>query len=295
MLGLGMIEQFDVAGAGGGGGGFGGGGNEPAADPNTAAPITFTKDTSFIPEGQKDPVKWGDWQAKYVDKSEFTKATQLAADRDRQWRAAYDDLQKRYQTAQQSGQPQPNAPQKGAFDEELNALSNATYVDGKTAAGLVKRLVTEGIGGLATSIKQRDQVIKLLYDQLQGVQTQVGSIKNASTEEARKGLYQSVRSSLKLPQDDVIQDFLEDVYLSHVGEDLNTEFPNLVSKRWTALVNAVRQYDKGQADEARRTASSTFGRGGNATPGAPAKKKGFESPEDIAKAWFPIMSRGSDT
>lgn len=279
------------------GDGFGGGpanagptNGAPAVD-TAPQPISLTDDSLITVDGQKEPVKYGEWKNRFVDKSQYTKVTQDRAAREKQWADHLAAVKADYESRLK--QTSPNAPVGGAsqFDQELQQLANATYVDGKTAASLVSRLVKDGIGGLAESIKQRDQVIALLYKKLEGVGSQVSEFKSSASKEALNGLYTQVRADVQLPNDPVIKEFLEDIYWSHTGNDLNQEFPKMVRERWSQLVAAVRAWDK--ANAAKQRTEGLPGRGGAATPSKPVKR-GFQSAEDIAKEWFPLIREGAN-
>lgn len=290
------FEPFsDAMDTGGGGGGAPTGGN-PAPSGGagggaqaTPTPIALTKDSLIHPEGFEKPITYGEWQSRYVDKSQYTQVTQQQAAREKQWQDYVAGIQQ--QLNRQSQQPPQGQPQGGGFAQELEALSGKSYVSGAEAAQLVQKLVQHGINPLNQRLQQRDEVIKLLYNKLQGVDQTVGGLAQGTTQAATKALYQSAKQFASLPDDPVVEDFMQDIYLSHEGKDLNQEFPNMVKTRWMSLVKAVREWDKAQAAKARQ---GGIGRGGNATPGKPAKR-GFETAEDIAKAWFPLMNQGNDT
>lgn len=279
---------FDAMDVGGGGGGgpvdAGGGGGAPIQ------PVTVTDDSVLQFPGAKEPVKYSDWQKQYVGKSEYTKATQEAA----RLRAENARLTTAQQAAAQVRQtPLQGQPQPSAFQQQLAALENAPYVDGKTAAALAMSIVNQGIAPLAQELQKRDAVIGLLAKKLQGLDGTVTGLsgRSSATDMAQK--FSQVRSSVGLPEAPVINDFVQDIYYSHEGEDLEREFPNMVKQRWNDLVAAVRSWDKQRAQDARTARLGIPGRGGNGTPGSPAKRP-FESAEDIAKTWFPMISGQAD-
>lgn len=282
---------MDAMDTGGGGGATSGSTGGSGGDTGVSAPqaTALTKDSLIHPEGFDKPITYGEWQARFVDKSQYTQVTQQQAAREKQWTDYTANLQQQLQ--QRQGAQQPAQPQANGFQQELEALSGKSYVSGAEAAALMKRVVEQGITPLANSIQQRDAVIKLLYSKLQNVDQTVGGLAKGTSQAEQKALYQSAKQNAALPDDPVVQDFMEDIYLSHEGKDLNTEFPNMVKARWSALVKAVREWDRAQAAKVRQ---GGLGRGGAATPGKPAKK-GFESAEDIAKAWFPLMNMGDAT
>lgn len=285
LISLPYYDAMDTLGAAPGGAENGGG----SVDTGASAPVKMTADTMFDP-GDGTPVKWGDYSKRYVDKAEFTRTTQGYAAREKQYRDQIAAAQREAQSARQPVSPQ--GPTE--FERDMAALQDAPYVNGKQAAAIVNKLVQNGIAPLANGLKQRDEVIKLLYQKLQGMDQTVSGLRGKATDGEIQSVLSGARDSAKLPNKPVIDEFLKDVYYSHEGADLHKEFGTMVRQRWTDLVAAVREWDREQATAARAAGAGLPGRGGGATPGKPLKR-GFESPEDIAKAWFPSFRDGDAT
>lgn len=289
-----LADGEDLGGGGGGGGSFGGGGGAPAdAGGETPSAVSLADDTLVSVPGSDKPIKFGEWRNRYVDKADFTRTTQQYAAREKAWQDYANQIKQQYEERLKSVTPaQPQG--QNSFEAELNALASREYVDGKTAAGLVQRIIQQGLAPLAGELKKRDQLIGLLYNKLEGVEGSVQGLTGRTSQADFQSKLEAAAKSAALPSKPVIQEFLQDIYLSHEGKDLDSEFPNMVKQRWSELVQAVREWDKEQADDAKRRALGIPTRGGAATPSKPARK-GFETAEDIAKTWFPILRGGSDT
>lgn len=289
-----MLPLYDAPGDGGGGGNAGligagitspstsGGSGGSNVGTGGGTPITISDDSYITPPGAKEPVKYSDWKARHVDKSEFTKTTQAYA---AQVKAAQAEI-KRLQDAasrQPQGTPQ-QTPQTNQLQERLRELANAPYIDGKQAVQIVQDLYQNAVGPLAEAIKVRDQALALMFKKLQGVEQTAQGLSSRTTEGDFKTLLNSTRSSVGLPEgNSAVDEFLQDIYLSHEGSDLNREFPSMVKARFDALAQVVREMDRKRAQDARSRAAGIPTRGGTATPGKPLTQ-GHRSPQDRASA-----------
>jgi len=266
----------------------GAGTGTPGSDAVALSPESYIR----VP-GQDRPVKYSDFINGYVSKADFTRAQQrIAAERDAAQKSAKDTEAKFANAARQvlarlgqggqgNAQPAPNSLQA-----VLGQLEAQPYVDGPTAAGLFRNLIESNVLPLANAIKQRDQVLDLLYKRLQALDGNVSTLRNRTTNEEFMGRLAKVRGELALPEDPVVGEFLQDIYLSYEGEDLDQEFPRMAKERFDALRTLFREMDRREADEARNARVGIPGKGGAATPGKPLRR-GFLSPAQIADELWP--------
>ncbi len=261
----------------------------------TPSPISLTPESLIQAPGLDKPVKYGEFIGGYVSKADFTRAQQrVAAERDAAQKALQDQEQRFRAAAQQilhrmggaGGANSGAAPQAGSLEATLSQLEAAPYVDGPTAANLVRNLVQTSVMPLATAIQQRDKALGILWQRLQQLDGTVGTLRNRTSEGDFQTKLSRVKTDLGLPDDPAINELLQDIYLSHEGEDLDREFPTLVKQRFEGLRTLVRALDKREADEARASRMGLPGKGGNATPGR-TLRRGFQTPAEIADQLWP--------
>lgn len=256
-------------------------------------PISLTHESLIQAPGLDKPVKYSDFINGYVPKADFTRAQQrVAAERDAlkkqmetertQFRTAAQQILSRMQGGGQGNA----APEPGSMQATLAQLEAAPYVDGQTAANLVRNLIQTNVMPLAEAIKQRDQALAIMFQRLQALGGTVGTLQSRTTEGDFHGKLSAARASLGLPDDPVIGELLQDVYLSHEGEDLDQEFPNIVRQRIEALRLLFRNLDKKEAEDSRANRLGIPGKGGAAAPGRPLRR-GFQSPQQIADELWP--------
>jgi len=230
--------------------------------------------------------------------AEFTKKSQALADDRRafeegrqQWYSQQQQLQaqqQQYQQQQQYAQQQQGGQQSQA--DLINQLKEMQYLDGPTAAALMERIVNEGINPLGQAIQQRDQALAHMYKEYKALKGQLGTHTNAQAEADLSGRFTKVREEHQLPDEPWVNNYLQDVYYSHEGNDLNTEFPNMVRERLEVMRKGFRGLDR-QAAESARKVSSFPGKGGEVafTDG---KTGGYKSPQDRADELWPMMNPG---
>lgn len=236
--------------------------------------------------GEKEPVKYSEYIKRFVPQADFTRAQQAKAAElaDAKRQLAQFQNQSRQQP-QQTNQPNP-------INKLVSDLKSKPYITGEDAASMMTNLWEGGIVNLGKAISQRDQVINLLYQRLMGVDNTVGSLNSASREASFKQKMASVKQSMNLPDDPAVDEIMQDIYLSHEGEDLDREFPNLVKARWDALQKLIRASDQKRATDARQQTLRLPNRGGNGTPSRPAKQP-FKNARDLADELFPALQGGN--
>jgi len=163
------------------------------------------------------------------------------------------------------------------------------YLDGATAAQLIERMVNDGITPLNQALQQRDQALSQLHRQYQALRDSVGSSQGKQAQHDLDARFLKVREEQGLPDNESVQEWLRDVYYSHEGEPLDTEYPEMVRTRWEALKKTVRDSDRKAAASAK--ASPFPSRGGEASPTS-GKTGGYKTPSERADELWPMMNPG---
>ena len=295
-----LLHPFmETPGDGGGGGSAGGGGDlgsgglgGDGGGAPTPQHIEISADSYIKAPGSDKPVKYSDYINGFVPKADFTRAQQKAAAEIQQRERALQDQEARFRSSAsqiwqklQGGQPGQGAP-ANSFDSALAQLETSPYVDGKTAAGLMRTMLDQNVKPLQDALAQRDNLLGLAFKKLQALDGTVGTLRNRTSAGDFNAKMATVRSSLGLPDDPIVSELLQDVYLSHEGNDLDREFPNMVKTRMDGLRQIFRAMDKKDADDAKTRRMGLPGRGGAASAGRPLKR-GYQSPAQIAEMFWP--------
>jgi hypothetical protein len=241
----------------------------------------------------------GAWPAEV--QAEYTKKTQALADDRKSWESErsqqQQQLQQYAQQLQQQAaagqQQQRNAQQQGTTqqsqDTMLDQLSKMAYLDGPTAAELMRRMMTEGIQPLQQQLQQRDQALAQIYRDYKSLRDVVGKSYGKQAEQDLDTRFSEIRNEQGLPDEEVIREIMQDVYYSHEGEDLNKQFPEMVRKRLDGLRKTFRDMDRKTAAAAKKSPFPS--KGGESSPVA-GKTGGYKSPQDRADELWPMINPG---
>jgi len=257
-----------------------------------------SEDTAASGGASSDSESWSPAQ-----QAEYTKKTQALADDRKSWEGERSQQQQQLQHyAQQlqqqaaSGQQQQrNAQQnqqQGAIrqqDTMLDQLSKMAYLDGPTAAELMRRMMTEGIQPLQQKLQQRDQALAHIYRDYKSLRDVVGKSYGKQAERDLDTRFSEIRNAQGLPDEEVIREIMQDVYYSHEGDDLNREFPEMVRKRLDGLRKTFRDMDRKTAAAAKKSPFPS--KGGEASPVA-GKTGGYKSPQERADELWPMINPG---
>lgn len=281
-----LFPLYETPGDGGGGGTPApGSGGMPSGG---ASPISFSDDTEFIPPGSDKPVKWKDFSSSYVPKSEFTRRTQeLARERETwQQQRTREEAQLR-QTAQQLA-ARLQAPANGNQVDPFAEIAAAPYIDGKTAAALMRQIVT-GVNG---RFQQYEQAIGLLTQRLQKAEQGYSSLSTTNRRSQQTALYDGALKAAGLPDNEHTRGLLEEQYFAHEGwntvshEEAVAELARLAKGRYDGIIGAQRAADQAKVDQYRNQ---------NRTPSLPALKRkpgrvpGSETPAELADQLWPLV------
>ena len=264
--------------------------NAPMAEESSGA------DEQSSPEGGETPES-GSWSKE--TQAEYTKKTQALADERKQWESQRTQQQQQLQQyaqqlqqqqyAHQAAQQYAPQQQQQQGDTMLDQLRQMPYLDGATAAQLMERLVNEGINPLNQAIQQRDQAYSQLYKDYKSLRDIVGASQGKQAQSELDARFVQIREQQGLPDNEIVRELMQDVYLSHEGQNLDQEFPDLLRKRWEGLQKAVRESDRKSAQQAR---TSPFpSKGGELSPTS-GKTGGYKTPEERTDELWPMMNPG---
>jgi hypothetical protein len=232
--------------------------------------------------------------------AEFTKKSQSLADERRsfeegrqKWYSQQQQLQQQQLQQQQLQQRQQAAAQPNPTNELLTQLREMQYLDGPTAATLVERIMQEGINPLSQAVHQRDQALAHLYKEYKTVKEGLGQHTSAKAEAELSQRFTKLRDDHQLPDEPWVNEYLQDVYYSHEGNDLNAEYPNMVRQRLETMRKGFRDMDRKAAETAR--SQSSFPAKGGEVSFADGKTGGYKSPEARANELWPMLNPGQQS
>lgn len=260
---------------------------------NSPQVIDISEDSMVRLPGQKDPVKYGDYYRNF--QSEFTKRAQeakrVAAEKAELSRQLQDHQRRLQQYEQQmrGGYGQQQQPQKPNLAEQVRALP---YLTGQEAASVVES-ITQQIGQYDAALQKRDAALVMLYKRLQQMEQSFGSIQQRTTMSDFQGKIAKWVKDAGIPEG--AQEWAQELYLAYEGDDLDQEFPQILTNRWNQLQGFLKAQEKERVEAARRQ-PFVPGRGGSGTPSKPLQNLARMSAKEISDAVWPgIVDGGSDT
>ena len=244
----------------------------------------------------------GSWPAEV--QAEYTKKTQALAEERKSWEAeraqqtqqlqqyAQQMQQQNYarQAAQQQAQAQTQQQQGQQSNETmLDQLRQMPYLDGNTAAQLMERMVNEGINPLQKAVQQRDQALAQVYKDYKTLRDTVGQTQGKQAEKDLESRFVQLRQDAGLPDHEVVNELLKDVYYSFEGSDWNEKFAETARARIEGLRKVFRDMDRQDAKKAKTSQFPSKGGESSLTSG---KTGGYKNPEDRANELWPMMNPG---
>ncbi len=263
----------------------GGAAAAPAAEPT---PLSVTPDTLIKLDGHEKPVKFGEHIRGF--QSQFTKASQRAAELEKKL-IALEAAQKerdaelsRYRQFVGNGQPKsdPNA-------DLIEALRTKQYLSGEEAAGVVSAIL-QRVEQAQNGFNPRDTAILTIAKRLAEAEKRLGGFAQERSEREFKARISGVVKELGLP--DEASELAEEIYLAYTGDDLDQEFPSILSKRWEQLEKLVRARDKAKL-EAARAKPFVPGKGGLGSAQKPLNTAKLTAREIADQVWEGLS--GSDS
>jgi hypothetical protein len=246
------------------------GGDSSPAEPSTPDVFDLTDANRLIKvKGSDKPVKFGDHVRGF--QSEFTKASQRAAQAERALQATQSRLQAMEQAQRQAASQQ----QRGGRADAYEALRSLPYLSGQEAAAVVEQI--ESVQ------RERDGILLATLKELQRIKGTVSSLNQTHSSQAFEGKINRFVKDAGLP--DAWIEPTKKLYLAYEGDDLDQDFPRILDEYVTeqrALFDGERQ---AKLDKARRV-PFVPGRGGQTSPSKPLELKPNSTPADIiAELW----------
>ncbi len=280
----------------------GGNGSEqpgvPGSIHSSAAPVDIADDTLIRIPGQDQPVRYGELYKRL--QGDYTKKTQSVAQLEKQLKQQQSEWSQRRQNEELSLRntaaallaKQGQGGQQPAGSDFLSKLEAAPYLDGKTAAQILRTIQTEGFGNVVKAIQDRDTVMTAQNTrivQLERIVQQLSGVHQQS------GLDSRIMSTLKeLDIPDEAADWAKEIYSAYEGDDLEEVFPQILQERWTQLENLQRRRNQAKVEASRRTPFLP-GKGGNGTAAKPLQLRGDESAREMADTLWEQMQAGVKT
>lgn len=241
------------------------GSSAPVAEPS----VIEVDDNSLIkPKGLDKPIKYGE-HVKGLQ-SQFTKASQRAAQLERELAARDARLQELERARNQATQQQP------ASSEDIYAsLRELPYLTGEDAVNVVQ--------SIGEQLRQRDMVLLSALKQMQQMQRIVSTLgethSNQSFESKIQGFLQQGG------YDPAYADLAKEIYLAYEGDDLDNEFPQIFASR-VEQIEKLLEAKRASKLAAARKQPFVPGKGGQAAPSKPLQIKPNASPREIADELF---------
>ena len=259
--------------------------------------------TEVTPDTGGDAAEGGAWPADV--QAAYTKKTQALADERKQWDGQRAQQQQQLQQYAQQIQQQGYAQQQQQYQQQqrtqqgqqgqnpsmLDQLRQMPYLDGNTAAQLAERLVTEGINPLQNQLRQRDQAFAQLHKDYSTLRETVGQSQGKQAERDLDARFVQLRDEHGLPDEEVINELLKDIYYSHEGSDLNQAYPGMAGDRINGLRKAFREMDRQTALKARQ--SPFPAKGGEMSPTSGATG-GYKTPQERTNELWPMLNPGQN-
>lgn len=262
------------------------GGGTYAGNPNAPTVIDVSEDSMVRLPGQKDPVKYGEYYRKF--QSEFTKRAQeaqQARQQAQQQAARIQELERRIQ----QGQAQQQGEKPNPVKELTQQLKSLQYLNGEQAAQVVESIMQQ-VGGYEQALQQRDMALGLMYRKLQQMEQGFKQIQSRHTMGDFESKMKKFASEAGIPDGGL--DFVKELYLAYEGDDLDQEFPSILSNRWTQIQNMLKEQNRKRVEEARNQ-PFVPGRGGNGSPSRQLQDFSRKSAREIADLMWPGMVDGS--
>ena len=269
------------------------------AEDQTDAPVEPSVDTDSTSLGDStDSTDGGSWSPE--QQAAYTKKTQALAEERKAWDSQrtqqaqqlqqyanqLKQQQQQYQQQVQQYQQQQQAGQQQSLVEQLEGME---YLDGKTAAQLVQRIVGEGSTPMHQQLQQSQQIIAQLHQQNKTLQEQFGQNQGKQAERELEAKFAELRSQHNLPDDEAVTEFMRDVYFSHEGDDLSEKYPDMLGQRLDGLRKAFRDMDRRAAAKAKESPFPSRGGESSLTSG---KTGGYKDPQARADELWPMINPG---
>ena len=92
--------------------------------------------------------------------------------------------------------------------------------------------IRDRINPLNNALKQRDQALAQLYKDYKSLKDNVGASQGKQAEKDLEHRFTKIREEQGLPDNEIVNELMRDVYYSHEGDTLDQEYPDMLRKRW---------------------------------------------------------------
>lgn len=262
-----------------------------------AAPSAIEiSETSLIKApGLDKPVAYKDFISGYVPKSDLTRMRQQDAAALRSEREALQREQAQLTRASQQ-LAQRLAPQNGQqAADPFRELESAAFIDGKTAAGLMRQVVA----GMQQNHQRYEQTIALLTDRLARAEQGFTSLQGRSRQADTQALFDQTRTKLGLADHPDVKAMIESEYHAHDGWDTVSaderleHLSTVVKRRYDALMGLFKTDQQKRVDEARKRPVVPPAQ--NPRLKATGSGMGSKSAEKLADELWPLVSGSPQT
>lgn len=220
--------------------------------------------------------------------SQFTKASQKAAkfERDLQEaRQAIKDREDRLMAFERMSRGDRTPPKDPAQDL-LAAIKSRQVLSGEEAAAVMEHFLQRA-NSFQPALQHRDQAMLMLGQEIAKLKSQLSSV---NAERADVSFNRKISGWLKeLDLPDEAADLAAEIYLAYEGEDLDSEFPDLLRKRWESVEKLVRARDRARRESAR---SKPFvpGKGGNGAASKPINTANMSPKQITDEIWESLVA-----
>lgn len=247
------------------------------------APVEQSQGTEQVTQdtpNQGQETQQGSWPKEF--QAEFTRWRQQETARAEQERQAWTQKEQQYQqVVQQLVQRMQQAAKPQQQQDPFAAVKDMPYVDGQTMAQLLQQ-VQQGYQPVQSQVQQLAATMNLLAKENAGLKQQLGGIQGESQTAKTENRFNTVRTSLGMPDNPTTRQILEDVFYSHEWNGLeDQEFQRYVQERWDGLKKLIREADKAEAMKARQMPFTR--KGGDAQPSKPAQGFATKSADELGE------------
>jgi len=264
---------------------------------NTASAIDLSDDHLVRYGNQKEPVKFGELFKQR--QSNFTRNEQRLARERENWQRERDAWNQTKQSEEMQLKQlasellsRQNQGRQGNKDDLLSKLESMQWIDGKTAANMFREIQEKGFGNVAQAIGQRDKLIEALYSKVVNLSKNYETLNSVHTQRGFESKISKFVSDTGLPAK--ATNFAKALYLAYEGDDLDEEFPEILTNAWNEQLSLIREMDKERVDQARRSPFKLPGKGGNGVAGKPVSLKGDESAKETTDFLWEFIQNGQD-
>lgn len=255
--------------------------SNPSTDSQAAEPTVYDLDENALirVKGSDKPVKFGEYGRSF--QAQFTKASQKAAQLERELAARQAKLDAYERERQEASRQVPNQNQPDVYDQ----LRQLPYLSGEDAAGVVQ--------SIGEQFKQRDMVLLATLKKLQQMEQIVGGLHQTSTNAAFDSKIGNFLKDGGYGEE--LRDIATELYLAYEpGPELDEAFPRLLDER-VKQVEAYAEARRRTALERARRQPFVPGRGGQAGPNKPLQLDPRANAAETAAALWDRLQPGSET